>query len=439
MLQVDYTKRPNITQLLQYVQDRLTPQYCGDGYDGADGWSEFDTNEAHITELSDDDTISDDGKRDQQDNEKIVTRNTPEQVNKLIDLSKKNEDQVKSINNDSSNIAPSAKVTISKNPDNLKNVNKQVTLKPVIEIPKMLPSDNTVNQDSNKILNHDKNAAIMKSTKTIKSDSNLKVENRLHDKKLKCIVEENVPIFDIVNSSSNKVIHNSNQEILNNNGNNNTNIASAGHWSAEEAKKLQVKNSNPQKTGIEITDEIVHNNVSNLGDLGRKKMFSILPSEKLLGDVTKSNLLPGPSADIKIEGINGNREAFNAENINPLEQLLKSAKELVPTYPIVNDPVIKPTDIVKPSKITISSNNMINIDVNRVQSLLKKELSVLRKLLQAREMLSATVLTVLNKINNFSTDKETENELKEQTVNINAKIAKDSKSIQEKIAYTQDR
>ena len=439
MLQVDYTKRPNITQLLQYVQDRLTPQYCGDGYDGADGWSEFDTNEANITELSDDDTISDDGKRDQQDNEKIVTRNTPEQVNKLIDLSKKNEDQVKSINNDSSNIAPSAKVTISKNPDNLKNVNKQVTLKPVIEIPKMLPSDNTVNQDSNKILNHDKNAAIMKSTKTIKSDSNLKVENRLHDKKLKCIVEENVPIFDIVNSSSNKVIHNSNQEILNNNGNNNTNIASAGHWSAEEAKKLQVKNSNPQKTGIEITDEIVHNNVSNLGDLGRKKMFSILPSEKLLGDVTKSNLLPGPSADIKIEGINGNREAFNAESINPLEQLLKSAKELVPTYPIVNDPVIKPTDIVKPSKITISSNNMINIDVNRVQSLLKKELSVLRKLLQAREMLSATVLTVLNKKNNFSTEKETENELKEQTVNINAKIAKDSKSIQEKIAYTQDR
>jgi hypothetical protein len=439
LLQVDYTKRPNITQLLQYVQDRLTPQYCGDGYDGADGWSEFDTNEANITELSDDDTISDDGKRDQQDNEKIVTRNTPEQVNKLIDLSKKNEDQVKSINNDSSNIAPSAKVTISKNPDNLKNVNKQVTLKPVIEIPKMLPSDNTVNQDSNKILNHDKNAAIMKSTKTIKSDSNLKVENRLHDKKLKCIVEENVPIFDIVNSSSNKVIHNSNQEILNNNGNNNTNIASAGHWSAEEAKKLQVKNSNPQKTGIEITDEIVHNNVSNLGDLGRKKMFSILPSEKLLGDVTKSNLLPGPSADIKIEGINGNRKAFNAENINPLEQLLKSAKELVPTYPIVNDPVIKPTDIVKPSKITISSNNMINIDVNRVQSLLKKELSVLRKLLQAREMLSATVLTVLNKKNNFSTDKETENELKEQTVNINAKIAKDSKSIQEKIAYTQDR
>jgi len=439
LLQVDYTKRPNITQLLQYVQDRLTPQYCGDGYDGADGWSEFDTNEANITELSDDDTISDDGKRDQQDNEKIVTRNTPEQVNKLIDLSKKNEDQVKSINNDSSNIAPSAKVTISKNPDNLKNVNKQVTLKPVIEIPKMLPSDNTVNQDSNKILNHDKNAAIMKSTKTIKSDSNLKVENRLHDKKLKCIVEENVPIFDIVNSSSNKVIHNSNQEILNNNGNNNTNIASAGHWSAEEAKKLQVKNSNPQKTGIEITDEIVHNNVSNLGDLGRKKMFSILPSEKLLGDVTKSNLLPGPSADIKIEGINGNRKAFNAENINPLEQLLKSAKELVPTYPIVNDPVIKPTDIVKPSKITISSNHMINIDVNRVQSLLKKELSVLRKLLQAREMLSATVLTVLNKKNNFSTDKETENELKEQTVNINAKIAKDSKSIQEKIAYTQDR
>jgi hypothetical protein len=54
-------------------------------------------------------------------------------------------------------------------------------------------------------------------------------------------------------------------------------------------------------------------------------------------------------------------------------------------------------------------------------------------------MLSATVLTVLNKKNNFSTDKETENELKEQTVNINAKIAKDSKSIQEKIAYTQDR
>ncbi len=438
MLQVDYTKRPNITQLLQYVQDRLTPQYCGDGYDGADGWSEFDTNEANITELSDDDTISDDGNHDQQDNEKNVTRNTAEQGNKLTDLSKKNEDQVKSINNESSNIAPSAKVTISKNPDNLKNVNKQVTLKPVIEIPKMLPSDNIVNQDGNKILNHDKNDAIMKSTKTIKSESNLKVEDRLHDKKLKYIVEENVPIFDIVDSSSNKVIHNSNQEVLNNNNKNNkTNIASAGHWSAEEAKKLQVKN--PQKTGIEITDEIVHNNVSNLGDLGRKKMFSILPSEKLLGDVTKSNLLPGPSADIKIEGINGNRKAFNAENINPLEQLLKSAKELVPTYPIINDPVIKSTDIVKPSKITISSNNMINIDVNRVQSLLKKELSVLRKLLQAREMLSATVLTVLNKKNNFSTDKETENELKEQTVNINAKIAKDSKTIQEKIAYTQDR
>ena len=54
-------------------------------------------------------------------------------------------------------------------------------------------------------------------------------------------------------------------------------------------------------------------------------------------------------------------------------------------------------------------------------------------------MLSATVLTVLNKKNNFSTDKESENELKEQTVNINNKIAKENISIQDKIVTAQDR
>lgn len=431
-MQVDYTKRPNITQLLQYVHDRLTQQYNGGGNDGADGWSEYDNNGVNSAELSDDETVSDDGDCEQQDSGKI---------HRLKDLSKNNEDQEKCVNNENMKIASSDKSSALDNLGVNVNCDKPI-LRPPAEVKNMASSDNNVSQKSSKIANNI-------DTDTIKiqtySDNTVKNENKEQDRHWKYKNDEVVPSVEVADGITCKVVLNSKHEKSNSKKNDNNisnsnelNTANTSYWNAQEAKKLQEKKLQEKNKAVEISDDSV-DNVLNLGDLGRKKIFSIVPSEKLLGDVTKTNLLPGPSADTKIEGMNVNKKALNARNVNPIEQLLKNAKELVPTYPIVNDAVAKPSLDVKLAKIAVASSNMIDIDANRVQILLKKELSVLRKLLQTREMLSATVLTVLNKKNNFSTDKESENELKEQTVNINNKIAKENISIQDKIVTAQDR
>ncbi len=387
----------------------------------------------NIAELSDDDTISDDGDCKQQGTEKI---------HRLKDLSKNNEDQEISVNSEKVKIASSDKSAVLNNPDvSVIHVDKPI-LRPAVEVKKIPPSDNNVSQESSKISN---NIDVYTSKIKSYSDNNVKIENKLKDKQLKYKNDEVLPSVEVSSDINSKDVLNSNHEKCNNKNDNNNinnrneiNAANISYWNAEEAKKLQGKHLMYKKKGVEVSDDSV-DKFLYLGDFGRKKIFSIVPSEKLLGDVTKSNLLPGPSAGTKIEGINDNMKALSARNVNPLEQLLKNAKELVPTYPIIDDPITKPSLDTKPAKITVVSSNMIDIDVNRVQMLLKKELSVLRKLLQTREMLSATVLTVLNKKNNFSTDKETENQLKEQTTNINTKIAKENKTIQDKILTVQDR